>query len=382
MKSPTAGTFLRQALPLLILAWSVAGCNSVANLSYQLSEERAKQRPVRYSLVFVVHGDGSYLYHDTRGAPHRSDQDVMARARRVAEATPDAEVFIFHQQPGSSLLGLFEQDDGKFVYYRNGQKQRELTYRRDNPSGAFQTEAKLFHKHTANHSERYTADDRPFFFFYFGHEIPLKSMSGYCGSYPEQAFGVSEFVSGLNRFSGGQPGPFIDLLVVAACNSGNAVLADAVAGTARYLLASPGDLHLSSLDLRILPNIDGIDDIDVHAFARILARKEHEELCKRVQTQVTLAVYDLQKVAVTLGPLADAVAAGLRDGYRPGMRSIDCMDCAVEIGPELSSGVEVFHRPARFGPEADRTYHSGWGCWPSSKEDTPSTTPRVSGTRQ
>ena len=39
------------------------------------SESAAAFAP-QFSLVFVIHGDGSYLYHDFTGASHQADQDA------------------------------------------------------------------------------------------------------------------------------------------------------------------------------------------------------------------------------------------------------------------------------------------------------------------
>src|SRR5690349_23819627 len=51
----------------------------------------------RYSLVFIIHGDGDYLYHNARGEARRADEDILARAQAVARRLPNAEVTIFHQ---------------------------------------------------------------------------------------------------------------------------------------------------------------------------------------------------------------------------------------------------------------------------------------------
>lgn len=75
---------------------------------------------VSYSIVCVIHGDGDYLYHDTTGNEYRADEEALAGALRVAEENPNAEVFIFHQQPRRRFLFLFPLPDGEFHYYRNG----------------------------------------------------------------------------------------------------------------------------------------------------------------------------------------------------------------------------------------------------------------------
>ena len=64
--------------------------------------------PLGYALVFVIHGDGSYLFHDDAGKPQEADQVALERARATAKANPEAEVFVFHQHDrrglGSALV--------------------------------------------------------------------------------------------------------------------------------------------------------------------------------------------------------------------------------------------------------------------------------------
>jgi len=61
---------------------------------------------VRYSILFIIHGDGNYLYHDTSGNEHIADEEVLASAKIVAEKNPSAEVFIFHQKPRSHFYSF------------------------------------------------------------------------------------------------------------------------------------------------------------------------------------------------------------------------------------------------------------------------------------
>src|SRR6188474_3504679 len=44
-----------------------------------------------YSLVFIIHGDGDYLYHDALGVARRADEDVVSKARSIAARNPNAE---------------------------------------------------------------------------------------------------------------------------------------------------------------------------------------------------------------------------------------------------------------------------------------------------
>ena len=61
---------------------------------------------LRYSVIFIIHGDGNYLYHDSRGNAHRADEEALIEATMVAEQNPQAEVFIFSPNTQQAHLAL------------------------------------------------------------------------------------------------------------------------------------------------------------------------------------------------------------------------------------------------------------------------------------
>ncbi|RPH68908.1 hypothetical protein EHM76_07465, partial [bacterium] len=87
---------------------------------------------VRYSLVYVIHGDGGYVYHDSAGVPRRADEEALSGALLVGERSADAEVFIFYQKPESRFL-FFGGDAGDFWYFRHGKPLVTDSYSRDDP---------------------------------------------------------------------------------------------------------------------------------------------------------------------------------------------------------------------------------------------------------
>jgi hypothetical protein len=76
--------------------------------------------PPLYSLVFIIHGDGDYLDHNTNGQARRADEDVLARVQAIVEQLPDAEVTIFHEIARRHVLFLIPRHDGRAYYYRHG----------------------------------------------------------------------------------------------------------------------------------------------------------------------------------------------------------------------------------------------------------------------
>jgi RNA polymerase sigma factor (sigma-70 family) len=130
--------------------------------------------------------------------------------------------------------------------------------------------------------------------------------------------------------------------VVMTCDGGTPHTIAALAPHARSVLAAPGDLHLSFVDADLLSTV--ADVTSPEAWTHRLAERAFGRLTGRVATAVTLAAYDADRTA----PAARRLAGRAR--------------------PDTSTaptGVRVWHRPARFGPQADRATHSGWACRPA-----------------
>ena len=70
-------------------------------------QEEEHALPLRYSMVFIIHGDGDYIYHDTQGNERRADEKALVEATLVAMLNPQAEVFIFHEKPRRAYVTLF-----------------------------------------------------------------------------------------------------------------------------------------------------------------------------------------------------------------------------------------------------------------------------------
>jgi hypothetical protein len=323
--------------------------------------------PIRYSIVCIIHGDGDYLYHDIRGKEHRADEEALAAARTVARQNPEAEVFIFHEKPRKRLLWLFSiRHDGKCYYYRNGRLAAEESYRRDEGRERFEPEVKLHERFRAEGGARTLRA-----FCYFGHEIPEFGGAGYDASYGKRVFRVDDLEVGLRGLAGDSTK--FDMIVLSTCYGGTPYTIAALAPFARYILASPGNLHLSYFDLGPFERLDvGLLDGDVPAFARKCAQRSFDRLTAELQTEITVGLYDVDRVRGYLRSVSGVYARTLasRTGERPG--SVERCDCAEEpayVLPGMSDGVEMLYRPARFGRMKNKPSHSGWECWrlPKSK---------------
>lgn len=342
----------RLALALLVLPLVLGACRSVVPVPAPDDQSEPSTAPLRQRLVVVVHGDAGYLYHTPDGTAHRADRETLREAFAAARSMPRAEVFVVHQRPHDPLLGLFPRDDGTLYHFRRGRLVRRTTYdqRRRAPLAA---EAALLRDHRAPtpDSALFTAA------LYYGHAVPERARPGYHRSRPGAPFGVEGLARGLGRLR--PSGPF-DAVVLSTCDGGTPHTIAALAPHARSVLAAPGDLHLSFVDADLLSTV--ADATSPEAWTHRLAERAFGRLTGRVATAVTLATYDADRTI----PAARRLAGRARPDTSTtptGARHVDCRRALG--GPVDTTGVRVWHRPARFGPQADRPTHSGWACRPT-----------------
>jgi len=344
----------------VVLALFLSSCSSIrpAHLATPLVEESAP--PPRFSIVFIIHGDGDYVYHDTRGDAHRADEVTLARAKTVAEGNTQGEVFIFHERRRRRFFLLFPVRDGTCYYYRGGRLLAEESYWRDQGQLRFDPEMELY--------ERFRAKESPELerlFLYFGHEIPELGLAGYDASYKNRTFTVDDLADVLQRIT--RDSTKVDLVVLSTCFGGTPRTIAALAPYARYVIASPDNLHLSYFDLGPFEQLDiGLQDGDVARLADAFARHAFDRLTEDIQTAVTVVVYDVDRVQGFLDSvdgIYDHTLTALEGTTPASSERCDCAEDPAYALPGMSEGMAVLYRPPRFGPLKHKESHSGWECW-------------------
>ena len=362
--------------PCAMLWWSVC-CMAVTVLLSSCSPTLPVQREPQqvegglpgtpYSIVCVIHGDGDYLFHDTSGNEYLADEEALAGAKRVAEENPHAEVFIFHQRPRRHLLFLVPQRDGEFYYYRSGQLIAQESYWRDQEQSRLEPEVELYRRfHAGNQRDQVSV------FLYCGHEIPESGGAGYDASYPDRPFTVQGLADGLQGFT--PDSARFDLMVLSTCFGGTPYTISALGSAARYVVASPDNLHLSYFDFRPLERLDlTLQHGDVLAFANSFARQAFDRLTGDIQTAVSVAVYDMERVQDFVRSVRGiyehslTAVGGATQAVRASLEHCDCADLPAYVLPTMHTGVDVLYRPARFGRLQHKQMHSGWECWRERK---------------
>lgn len=339
--------------------------NSCSFLNYYNSNNEYsgdEAATTKYSLVFVIHGDGEYLYHGSNGKKYASDNEILKKAQRIAKQNPEAEVFIFHQKPKKNRLFVFPIKDGEFYYYRNGKPITNNLYWRDQEKSYYDNEVELYEKNKVQ-----VQNDVAKIFLYFGHEIPGNSLPGYDASYPERIFSITNFADGLNKFI--QHSSKFDLIILSTCYGGTPYTIGKLTSYAKLIIASPENLHLSHFDILSLEHLE-INYLkkDTHAFAVKFAYNAFERLSESVNTAVSIAVYDAARVSEYISSFNkynDSNKISFEDNSTANTLETERCDC-FEIPnyrlPGISNGVNVFYRSPLFGRAKNKINHSGWEC--------------------
>lgn len=340
-----------------------SSCSAYLSVQHETRLSDSSAHEVHYSIVCFIHGDGDYLYHDTNGKEYKADEQTLAAAKNVALQNPYAEVFIFHQKPKRHFLLFFPLRDGEFFYYRNGQLIASELYRRDSEKSHFQNEVDLYHRFHEN-----TKHETVSMFLYYGHEIPEFDGAGYDASYPDRTFTVDDLAIGLKDIK--SDSTKFDLMVLSTCFGGTPYTISAFKPFARTIIASPENLHLSYFDLGALERLDlRMRDSDVPTFAKRFAHQTFTRLTKDIQTEVSIAVYDVDRASEFLSSVQMVYNHKLsaikmeKDDLPSTIEHCDCADLPEYLQSMINTGVEIYYQPAHFGSSKNKQNHSGWECW-------------------
>jgi len=309
--------------------------------------------PVFHRIVFVVHADGDYAWHDAEGAGHDAGQEALRQAMETGARDSSGEVFIFHQKR-----------DGVFYAWRAGRLLQRTGYRRTPRD--FEAEANVLNAFEARSREVSPISwPLPSVFVYFGHEIPLSPRTHYSASRPGSVFSAQDFSRGVARLEEGSSRSSFGLIILSACYGGNPLLLRALLpanGSDRYVVASPAYLHLSYLDVSALkvtsaasPTLSNPygSTLNVAALADSIARQSFHALEGRTQTEITVGVYDLRKARAFL------------ESFPARAQGSQWKDCAQDSSFDAAAaaqGTTLYYRPPRFGPAAATPTRSAWQC--------------------
>lgn len=344
---------------IIFAAFVLTGCSSTSELLYESSLDESWG--IDYSIIYYIHADSDYLYHDSTGNPIRGNSLVLKTAHEVAENAKTGEVFIFYQRPERKILGLFPRRSSRFYHYENGVLTSKVEYRHSNKSEEFLTsEAQLYDQYRIQSRN----DEPEKYVLYFGHEIPLEEGGGYHHTLPDIEVNIETFSKGLKHFLAGDQTRF-DLVVLSTCNNGSPIMADYLMPISNTVVASPQNLHLSHIDSESLRELESSPEITSIQLARMMAEKTYNRLANEILTTITLAVYDFEEVQKYRDELREFRVSYADFNLIPLYSdNIDCKEIEIFDNERFSNGVIAWFKPARFGRASANETHSGWGCRP------------------
>lgn len=314
-------------------------------------------RDIKNRIFFIIHGDGSYLYHDQNGNALYADEQALKYAIETAQNSPNSEVYIYHLKKKERFLFFFPKKDRDYYYFMNGKLVNKESY---NSNEVFvdikPVESRISLK---KNYDNLRIDN---YFFYYGHEIPLFDGAGYFNSFPERKFNVDSLSQTIKKLTEIINEKF-QLIVLSTCNSGNPYTIYKMLPYSNYILASPGDLHLSYIDSRgITKGFSSSKSIEenINEFTSMV----FDSLCSHTKTFAALSLYkndilwpDLERFITSSNYLKakDVV-------YTSELQ--DCSECQKDLlSLNLEKGTKVFYRPPVFGKMKNKKSHSGWGCY-------------------
>jgi hypothetical protein len=287
---------------------------------------------IKNRVIYLIHGDGDYLFHEN-GKSYYSDEEVLSQALDNARSGVNSEYFIFHLKPKRTFLIFFPGEESDFYHYRNGQLVKSTKYFRYDLFEGHSAEWNLINENAwKDHVENNII-------LYYGHEIPLEEEYGYNASFPEVPVGLTSLMGRITEILDALNEKKYDLFVLSTCNNGSPGFIFPLAGIADFIIASPGDLHLSQLNSKYLQQLEDRASTLINAFALQFASSAFEILRTKTLTEVAISVYNSKELLNKYNP--DSVCPG---------------------NSAENEAVRVFFRPSRFGVNKDRLIHSGWNC--------------------
>lgn len=338
---------------VFLLFMLIAGCRTS-----QTAAPLSASASVEYSIIYVIHGDANYRFHDENGTSLQADEEVLNDAKNVGRKATNGEVFIFHQKPERKILWLFPKKDRQFLHYRNGALVNSQSYSPQSEQQSFVKESDLYREYTAKQSRGKNV------LLYYGHQIPDSEEIGYHKSRPNAVFNTTTFTNGLESFIDEEQS--FDLTVLSTCNNGTPAMIHALRSATKYVLASPQNLHLSHIDSQPLLELNRPNRQEIRSaqLARQLAEKNYDRLSGFLQTVITLSIYDYDSIQGYLPGLNNAYQNYLADNTGNSLltENTDCASLSFFDASRYKKGIQLWFKPPAFGTKKNNSTYSGWGC--------------------
>ncbi|MEO8399067.1 MAG: hypothetical protein ABI550_04530 [Ignavibacteriaceae bacterium] len=319
------------------------------------------------SIIYIIHGDGDYLFHNEEGEELFADEEILKQAKETAEKSYDSEVFIFHFKKKSHSFLFFPDKNAELYFYKKGNLILEENYFRDLSEATFKKESDLVKEYSSLNNENINQQKKVL--LYYGHEIPEFNGESYNSSYPEKEFTINEFANGTSLLASSYKKNKFSLIVLSTCGNGTPGVISKLKDYSDFIIASPENLHLSYINSDFISEINNYKNMG--DFSLKFAENAFEKLKENTNTIITISLYDTKEVSSFLNQVYndyDEVLNTIKNS--PNYYEAELCDCnsnSIPDNADLNSGVNIFYQPPKFGKEKNKLFHSGWECWKFDK---------------
>lgn len=339
-------------ISLITLALFFTGCSS----QRPVLNDRYTSGDVNYSLIYLIHADSDYLYHNADGEALKADKKALSEAISIGRKAISGEVFIFHLKPERKILWLFPRKDRRVLHFRNGKLITDRRYSPKSDSLLFKFESDFY---ASNRVHSSTIASK--ILLYFGHEVPVLGGKGYHQSLPDVKVNALTFRNGIRGFLTNEKEIF-DLVVLSTCNNGSPHMAHLLSPISEYMMASPQNLHLSHIDTKDLISLEEDSD-SLKTIALQMAENTFQRMSNELHTAITLSLYDLNKVGSYMKEYYSLYEAYLNNSdIQINKENIDCTQLPILKDLTSQNGIHFWYKPPSFGRRGSTEVHSGWGC--------------------
>jgi hypothetical protein len=308
---------------------------------------------IEYSFIFQIHEDASYDFHTKKGEKKFGHKEAYKQAKKLAVTCTSCEVFIFREMKKNISYS------GKVEYFLNGKRKSRLYHKREQD----EKDLEFFQKHSLNLKQK--EQKIKTFFTYFGHSIPEATIEGYSHSLPHLKFGIKYLENRLGRLgAGGDSGYLFDGIILSSCHNGTPFILNRLVPFARYVIASPENLHLSYLDISPFLEIGKQKDTSTLKLLKKIIDTSMETFEQRaIKTFTVLSLYQIQEIKATLAEVSLLYEKNLTEITHFFSNYKDCQEVS-EISPFLKKMSNYIYTKSNnpFFSTKPTQEHSGLSC--------------------
>lgn len=330
-------------------------------LFFLFLSSRFSYAKIEYSFVFQIHEDDDHSFRDLNtGKKKHGDKEAYKQAKALALSCKKCEVFIFRDMRKHTFYSA------KVEYFSEGKRKKRIYHKRHKDEKG----AVFFQKNSKKYKDHYHNPDAPkdtikSFFIYFGHHIPEVEQEDYSKSLHHMKFSLDKLKFRLQQLGAGDAGGYLfEGVILSTCQNGTPYTVGKLAKYARYIIASPENLHLSYLDVSPFLALEKAERIKTRALMESIVDQSIATFKKRgIETHTVISLYRMSPLRESLSPLVSVYEERLKKNKKSLPNFHDCSKIkGFESLQTLKEGVYAKEIEPYFSFVKQDAPSSGWGC--------------------